>query len=89
MNELSSGDITSLTVGIVSLILAIIFIQDKSLRLIIAVAVLVVIISIFFVVLLKEIGDNTEEIKKINEKIAIYERLHKLEAILTIKGDKK
>ena len=69
MNGLSGGDTFSLVVGIASLILTIIFIQDKSLRLVIAVIILVLIISIFFVILLKEINENSEEIKKISEKI--------------------
>lgn len=89
MNELSSGDVISLAVGIISLVLAIVFIQEKSLRLITAVIVLVVIISAFFVILLKEINDNSEEIKKINERVNIYDRLHKLEAVFATRGDKK
>lgn len=89
VSELSGGDIVSLLIGVVSLILAVIFIQDKTMKLVIAIIVLLLILTALFIILLREIKNNSDEIKKMNERINIYERINKLEAMMALKGDKK
>lgn len=79
----------SVIVSIISLVLTILFIQDKAIRISVAAAVFLVVISLLFALLSKEIRMHSEEIQKINEKISIYHRLNKLEAVLAVKGDKK
>ena len=86
--ELSSKDIISLIIGIISIILTIYFINDSAIQISLILAVVFVIILTYLFIIFKEVKTNSLEIKKINEKINIYNRLNKLEVQLKIKGDK-
>ncbi len=59
----------SVIVSIASLLLTILFIQDKAIRISIAAAVFLVVISLLFTIFSKEISVHSREIRKINEKI--------------------
>ena len=69
------------------LILTVIFIEDIATKIGVFIMVVIVIISVYAAFMFKEVHTNSSEIKKINEKIDIYERLNKLEAKI-FKGDK-
>lgn len=87
--ELSGRDIISLTIGSASLILAILFIKDDVTKISVSVGIMFVLISSYFVHIYNKTKSNAVGIKKINEKMDVYQRLNKIEAILNIKCDKK
>lgn len=89
MEDSNRWNIISVIVSIVSLILTILFIQDKAIRISIAAGILLVVISLLFTLLSKEINIHSQEIQKIQEKMDIYQRLNRVEAALAIKGDRK
>ncbi|HIG92585.1 MAG: hypothetical protein QT02_C0010G0020 [archaeon GW2011_AR9] len=87
--DFSPRDIVSLAIGIISLILSIYFIKDNVTKLIVVTGIILILISSYFVLIFKDLNTNEMEIKKIKEKMDIYERLNRLEAMMTYKGDRK
>ncbi len=88
-NQYNTQDTVSLIIGTVSLVLTVLLIKDNAIRIAISIVIFLVIVSVYLTLMFKEIQSNTLKIKKLNEKLNIYERLSKLEAKLDIKGDKK
>ena len=88
-NQYNTQDTVSLIIGTVSLVLNVLLIKDNAIRIAISIVIFLVIVSVYLTLMFKEIQSNTLKIKKLNEKLNIYERLSKLEAKLDIKGDKK
>lgn len=90
MSEQFTGrDIISLTVSVLSLLLTIYFIKENTVKLVMITIIVLVIAFSYSLTLFKEVKENSLQIKKINEQMDIYNRLNKIEATLSVRGEKK